>query len=416
MAARDDTTVGVERIDRSAGSMLGWLFGSFGGGSGTSADGARGADDKEDSSASAALEEGRAAAPEAAAAPAAEAGEPVGEHAAGGTAPAAADGADQPAVLAAAPEAVAASASPVAGAAGAAEPSAGAKPIAARAGAGSEDEDDALCYICFDGASDESGELLRELCACASTRVHRVCLEKMLNSRARRAHSLEERLTCQVCAQPYTLPIAAALVQAPPPPQPSLWTRAYRRYGAFLQMFLVFCAGFTLFLLLAMRAGGPLFAQLVWLCLVVLLIASCINNARARRVRAARAAADPQAYDDERFFREVVQPTREAARTRPLSETEAELAPSSAVIVHVGIGAPRSPRPAPAGAGEEPGEDLEAADAAGEGAAAAAAPAAPPEAGARADASPQAARIVQAAPASRRHAHIDVPPIAIFGR
>jgi hypothetical protein len=57
---------------------------------------------------------------------------------------------------------------------------------------------DGCCYICLDddddGAADGAadGAPLADICACRSSRVHVVCLEKALNSKKSRARALAE--------------------------------------------------------------------------------------------------------------------------------------------------------------------------------------------------------------------------------
>ncbi|KAJ1637639.1 hypothetical protein T492DRAFT_834384 [Pavlovales sp. CCMP2436] len=60
-------------------------------------------------------------------------------------------------------------------------------------------DDGPLCYVCMESC--EVGARLQ--CACTTSSIHAACLERLVNSRKLREKSIEERLTCSVCAQHY---------------------------------------------------------------------------------------------------------------------------------------------------------------------------------------------------------------------
>jgi hypothetical protein len=59
-----------------------------------------------------------------------------------------------------------------------------------------DDKDELACFICLEETGTPTNRLLSGVCACRTSAIHRACLEKLVNSRARRALPLDDRLQC----------------------------------------------------------------------------------------------------------------------------------------------------------------------------------------------------------------------------
>lgn len=65
------------------------------------------------------------------------------------------------------------------------------------------------CFICLD---DRPEKLVRNSCACRSLSVHTDCLEAYVNHSSTARHkSLQDRMHCSICKEPYTLPYVTAV-------------------------------------------------------------------------------------------------------------------------------------------------------------------------------------------------------------
>ncbi|KAG8458561.1 hypothetical protein KFE25_003096 [Diacronema lutheri] len=69
------------------------------------------------------------------------------------------------------------------------------------------------CLVCLDEDVEPDDALLYEICDCKATAVHRICLEKLVNSRRRRALPLDTRLRCDVCLHPYAVEHESAFIE-----------------------------------------------------------------------------------------------------------------------------------------------------------------------------------------------------------
>lgn len=171
--------------------------------------------------------------------------------------------------------------------------------------------DDGGCFVCLGG-----GELLRGACACTSARVHVRCLEVLLNSKARRALPLGERLHCAVCTRAYTVPIGLADAPAKPAAPRG---RAWPAHCALLQLAALALLALPAFAVLLVVDNVAVRAVVVALFLCLALGGRCTSLARhcvacARRGGAAPAAPAPEppadSLPDDAYYELVVRPTR----------------------------------------------------------------------------------------------------------
>lgn len=207
---------------------------------------------------------------------------------------------------------------------------------------------DVHCYVCLEGA--EEGELLSSVCGCTTTHVHGACLEKLFNSRARRHLELHERLTCQVCAQQYVIPVAASTADGPSP-VPVIKRRCLI-FGSSIQLILMGFAAVGVFIVIRIFSVGSIIVRII-----VGVVLICMLTFASLRIRGTRASRDPedpledltdprQALDDEAYYAQVVRPTRARAKAIDVEAT-AEVS-SKRLLLHVGIGEPLPPRSAAA--------------------------------------------------------------------
>jgi hypothetical protein len=194
-----------------------------------------------------------------------------------------------------------------------------------------------VCLICLEEESAERAdageraqraddEMLYGICACKTTAIHQICLEKLVNSRGRRKLNLEERMACPVCAQGFTVPYTCTALPkrgldpatAPRSPRRSL------SFGILISFGVAFAIR-----LLTDQLGRQLAFLICTLFAFVFLFAVVYGHKRAQAVRARRArqaagqagrggggrgSADLDDLDDEQYFLQVVQQARGAPR------------------------------------------------------------------------------------------------------
>lgn len=72
-----------------------------------------------------------------------------------------------------------------------------------------QDVNQRVCFICMEATPPL---LVGNVCACHSLSVHQTCLEEYLNhSMTKRTRSVQSRLTCAICNEPYRLPYETEL-------------------------------------------------------------------------------------------------------------------------------------------------------------------------------------------------------------
>ncbi|KAG8459852.1 hypothetical protein KFE25_014415 [Diacronema lutheri] len=139
---------------------------------------------------------------------------------------------------------------------------------------------------------------LAAVCACTSTCVHAVCLEKMLNSKKARERPLAVRMTCAVCTQPYAVPLTLHILE---PHRPGRCARMMLSpVGARCCPLLLISAFFAIIALVVWLVGqyNSLLAMAVLLSLIAPLLV--IQRMRALRNR------DFTTLDDNRFHASAV--------------------------------------------------------------------------------------------------------------
>lgn len=172
------------------------------------------------------------------------------------------------------------------------------------------------CYICLDEASDLP---LAHICACTTSCVHTSCLERLLNSGKARERPLALRLSCAVCAAPYTLRFSYFDLGYDRP-NALLHVLNTSRVGAIVGPPLLAFAAFAffsalLFLLSTLNEG---YATMACVGLLVPLVAyRYYLNLRCRQLQA-------HMDDDNRFYEFEVLRARRAVRCG--KETTAEAA------------------------------------------------------------------------------------------
>jgi len=213
------------------------------------------------------------------------------------------------------------------------------------------------CYICLAGSEEEAelGALLGHACSCASTHVHTVCLEKLINSRTRRSLPVHVRLTCQVCAASYRVRVAATLQEPYVPyvhPVVACLTNSWKRYGFVVKFIALALVVMAMFIGISVNQWGLIVVQFLLLSLAVCSPCLCFGNVWLQRRRTQQQAQEPQHLDDEDFYNKVVRPTRARAMQKPASNQLVHSSRPQGVLLHVGIGdvgggALREPPPQP---------------------------------------------------------------------
>ncbi|KAG8466846.1 hypothetical protein KFE25_008225 [Diacronema lutheri] len=205
-----------------------------------------------------------------------------------------------------------------------------AAPLARASGAS-----DVACVICLDEEAAAGGDpMLTNLCACKTTGMHRECLSRLINSRARRKLALADRTRCPVCNEPLRAPLACTAMAQPARPAPP------RSYA------MGFAVG------LALLFGAQLFAkifgsQLVFLSgALVAAIALIVAALRARKP-APVALTREHELDEETFYTRVVQVHRASLATRRLSVEAARAVPSTLLVLHIADCAPSAAKDPP---------------------------------------------------------------------
>jgi hypothetical protein len=193
------------------------------------------------------------------------------------------------------------------------------------------DDELAVCYICMDDddATNGLGAPLRQVCACTSSAIHALCLEKVLNSRKSRAKPLDERTLCTVCHGRYTLPLEPYVLGSallPPRLEFALRTRG-GQLAARLCVLAVFGLLVTVFALLLFKTR-TLFA----VCYLVVATLPALVVQRCREVRRQRVAR----LDDCAFHAHAVaHARREVALGRGPTAAQTSAAPPQLVVLLV---------------------------------------------------------------------------------
>jgi hypothetical protein len=163
------------------------------------------------------------------------------------------------------------------------------------------------CLVCLEEDDVADGDMLHDICACKTTAIHRVCLEKLVNSRRRRRLSIEERMACPVCTRRFTVPHERTLLTQ----HAGGFARPNRRGVArtlSTAIALSFLVSFS-----ARVIATTIGRQLVLLFLTFLMFGFLFyvvyGGTRCRpRARPGEADAppDPDELDDEQFYTQVV--------------------------------------------------------------------------------------------------------------
>jgi hypothetical protein len=214
------------------------------------------------------------------------------------------------------------------------------------AAAASVDNDPCCCYICMDEDDGENGlgPTLSHICACTTTTIHTICLEKMLNSKKSRAKPLSERRLCTVCHTPHQLDLVPFILSAQV--LPSCVERVMRtttgQHLLRVLLFIVFMMHVAVFAIVLAEQVVPVFAiagYLVIASIPVLVVRHVVVRRRAR----------VESLDDNAFYERAVAYARyEVAHGHGSSEEQLSVAPRHSLILLVAAtvepGAPKEPR------------------------------------------------------------------------
>lgn len=198
------------------------------------------------------------------------------------------------------------------------------------------------CIVCLeDSEASASNRLLRRICTCRQSAIHYECLEKLLNSRARRRLPLDERMRCAVCLTTYDVPFDALLLCESKPSRDTANTLLRRHIPAIRAVALVVCfASFMAFgvQLLRAQAGARVAYVMVVVAVVVILVALIVNAWKPKEQPPRLSDEALRGMDDETFWSAVVVPERGSGDHNPIKADQQLPLPEAArarVIVHL---------------------------------------------------------------------------------
>ncbi|KAJ1637050.1 hypothetical protein T492DRAFT_955886 [Pavlovales sp. CCMP2436] len=197
------------------------------------------------------------------------------------------------------------------------------------------------CRICLEEESDDNDSMLVDICACKMTGIHHSCLEKLVNSRARRVKPLAERIACPVCALTFNVSTQSSRI--------AFTVMAPTRTGEFqpftkrtLSSGIATAFGVALAVRLFSDVMGRQVAFLISTVLIFALMSVVIFNRRRRPTNTAGDATSRREgqLDDVQFFSQVVSAHRQDMDAHFLSPEAVSSTPNQRVVVHVLKAAP----------------------------------------------------------------------------